>query len=88
MSKAGQRLLDSANAQNPAALLHHLQRMPMTEWVWNDAEMIFATLSALSHLTGVEVAAKRVLNDIDDCRSANRSIAELREVLNGEGALA
>lgn len=35
-------------AQDPLALLAHLRRMPMTEWVWHDAQMIFATLAALS----------------------------------------
>jgi hypothetical protein len=35
-------------AKDPASLLAHLRRMPMTEWVWTDAEMILATLAAVA----------------------------------------
>jgi hypothetical protein len=33
-------------AESPEALLIHLQRMPMTEWVWTDAQRIFGVLAA------------------------------------------
>lgn len=38
-------MTEAVKAQDPAALLAHLQHIPMTEWVWHDAEMIFATLA-------------------------------------------
>lgn len=50
---------------SPANLLAHLKRIPMTEWVWADAQMIFATLEAATPSTDTPSREGEALSQFD-----------------------
>jgi len=66
---------EDVKAQDPAALLAHLQRMPMTEWIWHDASMIFATLSALATQPATSQEGEVTQSDKDCLVSVAASLA-------------
>ena len=59
------------------AALFHLEVFAEGE----DSKRIRVVIEALARLTAIEQAAQKVLDDIDDCRSANKSVANLRTTL-------
>ena len=77
-------MTDATQPQDPAALLEHLKRIPMTEWVWSDAQKIFATLA---RMTPPEAAPMR--EDVTQARLAvARAVISMYHTtrLGGDGA--
>ena len=68
----------SQDTKDARAALFHLEVFAEGE----DVKRLRVVIGALARLSSIEDAAKQVLNDIDDCRSANRSVAALRAILN------
>ena len=74
---AGLRAPPSTSTDDARAALFHLEVFADGE----DSKRIRVVINALSRLTAIEQAAQKVLDDIDDCRSANSSVAALRTAL-------